>query len=507
MNIKRTGALVALLVALTSAGTTPAGASGAVVTGGVDAPQGAPGKSLRAASNEAITRSEVLTRAQSWLRDRVPYNQGRSWTNEYGTYRQDCSGYVSMAWHLDSSYVTWTLPPLMDVIGWGDLKPGDALWKDTNHVDGHIALFIRWADDAHTMPVVWEEYSEPFTAEERTWSSSWARNFTPMRYRNIVDDAGPALGDEGIAASASYRYGHQEHMFSKGADGALLHSYNTGEAIESESFPAELAGEPVAYVAGDQQHVFGRLADNTIGHWYWYPTDDQPHFEQWGADDIAGNPTGYAFGDQQHVYARGTDGKLKHLYWTPDTGVVEETQSQDVVGDPVAYVWGDQQHVFGRTPAGELGHWYWTPSDNDPNYVSWGGRLAGDPAGYAFGDQQHVFARDTGGKLVHFYWAVGEDVTVEPLGADIAGDPIAYVWNDQQHVFARTPGNELGHWWWTPADNAPQYVSWGGDLATDPTGFATATQQNVYGRAADGTLAHWYWNTEMAAPDHETWGQ
>ncbi|MGW3993119.1 glucosaminidase domain-containing protein [Amycolatopsis sp. NPDC004772] len=319
---------------------------------------------------------------------------------------------------------------------------------------------------------------------------------------------GAMPGDEGIAASASYRYGNQEHMFSKGADGALLHSYNTGEAIESESYPAELAGEPVAYVAGDQQHVFALLTGNRLGHWFWNPTDADPTFEV-AASDIAGNPTGYAFGGQLHAFARGTDGKLKHLYWAPgEPDLIEENLAQSVAGDPVAYVWGDQQHVFGRTPDGHLGHWWWQTTDNEPNYTVWGGTtLAGDPAGYAFEDQQHVFARGTDGTLKHFYWTFDSGVVEEPLGAPLQGDPVAYVWNDQQHVFARTPENTLGHWYWTPVDNEPRHDDWGGNLGSDPAGFATPTQENVYGRSGDGTLTHWYWNTEMAAPDVETWGQ
>ncbi|UOZ08318.1 glucosaminidase domain-containing protein [Amycolatopsis sp. WQ 127309] len=318
---------------------------------------------------------------------------------------------------------------------------------------------------------------------------------------------GASLGDEGIAASASYRYGGQEHMFSRGADGSLKHSYNTGTDIESESYPAQLAGEPVAYVAGDQQHVFALLTGNRLGHWFWRPTDADPIFEI-AATDIAGNPTGYAFGDQLHAFARGTDGKLKHLYWAPgNEDKIEETLAQNIAGDPVAYVWGDQQHVFGRTADGHLGHWYWQITDNDPNYGTWGNTtITGTPTGYAFGEQQHVLARGTDGTLKHFYWTPEDGVVEEPLNAPIQGDPIAYVWNDQQHVFARTPGNELGHWWWTPEDNAPQYASWGGNIGANLTGFATENQQNVYGRTTDGTLMHWYWSPGMGSRDLENWG-
>ncbi|WP_410630411.1 hypothetical protein [Amycolatopsis sp. cmx-4-83] len=528
MTVQRTGAVVAaVLTSLVLAGTAPAiaqahplGPAAAAAyydpahpgalphegTAGVPSHPKTAARAMTSVENGQITRSEVLTRSRSWIDEHVMYSQSAYHTNQYGTYRQDCSGFVSMAWNLSTSLTTATLPSRMDAIGWADLRPGDALWRN-----GHIALFLAWNDAAKTQPIVREEFDYGNPAVERAWTTqSYIRTFTPMRYRNIVDDIGqPApMGDEGIAASASYRYGTQEHMFSKGADGSLLHSYNAGESIESESYPGALAGEPVAFVAGDTQHVFARLTDNTIGHWYWYPTDADPNFEQWGADDIAGNPTGYAFGDQQHIFARGTDGKLKHLYWTPDTGVVEETQTQSVAGDPVAYVWGDQQHVFGRTTDGHLAHWYWTPTDADPNYGVWGSStIAGDPTGYAFGEQQHVFARGTDGTLKHFYWTPDEEVVDEPLGAAIQGNPVAYVWNDQQHVFARTPDNQLGHWYWTPEDNQPRHDNWGGNLGANPTGFATDSQENIYGRSTNGTLTHWYWNTDMGAPDIENWGR
>ncbi|MFD2468968.1 hypothetical protein [Amycolatopsis silviterrae] len=317
----------------------------------------------------------------------------------------------------------------------------------------------------------------------------------------------PPPGDAGIAASASYRYGSQEHMFSRGADGSLLHSYNTGEQVESESYPGELVGEPVALVSGDVQHVFALLTGDRLGHWFWRPDDADPVFEV-AATDIGGNPSGYAFGDQVHVLARGTDNRLRHIYWTPqNTDVVEESAEQELSGDPVAYVWHDQQHVFARTPDGQLGHWWWTPADNEPQYTTWGGQIAGNPAGYAVGDQQHVYARTPEGTLAHYYWTPQDGVQIEPLPQTLTGDPVAYVWNDQQHVFARTPDDQLGHWWWTPEDNEPHYVSWGGNLGANPTGFATPAQQNVYGRTTDGVLTHWYWTPDMAAPDIETWGQ
>jgi hypothetical protein len=131
-----------------------------------------------ASSSSAIVRNEIMTRARSWIDERVPYSQSRNHTNRFGTYRTDCSGYVSMAWALSSSHTTWTLWNVTNKIGAGDLQPGDALLKDSGGTD-HVALFVRWAGP--NRPVVWEEYTSGRPAEERVWES--LRGFTPVRYK------------------------------------------------------------------------------------------------------------------------------------------------------------------------------------------------------------------------------------------------------------------------------------------------------------------------------------
>uniref|UniRef100_UPI0031D07D69 C40 family peptidase n=1 Tax=Saccharothrix mutabilis TaxID=33921 RepID=UPI0031D07D69 len=135
-----------------------------------------------------ITRSEVLTRSQSWIDARVPYSQQGSYTNQYGTYRRDCSGYVSMAWHLSTSRWTGNLGEVMHDIPRGDLKPGDALFRHDPAGVQHVALFVGWDDNAMTRPIVREEYQPGRVAEQRVWSASYANTFEPKRYNNIVDD-------------------------------------------------------------------------------------------------------------------------------------------------------------------------------------------------------------------------------------------------------------------------------------------------------------------------------
>src|SRR4029077_16852710 len=71
-------------------------------------PGGWAGPQKDGAAGQPISRAEVLTRAVTWVLQAVPYNQGRFWTDQNGRYRQDCSGFVSMAWHLDPHVNYWT---------------------------------------------------------------------------------------------------------------------------------------------------------------------------------------------------------------------------------------------------------------------------------------------------------------------------------------------------------------------------------------------------------------
>ncbi|MFA7761814.1 tachylectin-related carbohydrate-binding protein [Streptomyces sp. NRRL S-448] len=93
-----------------------------------------------------IARSEVMNRAANWLARDVPYNQGASASDPDGDhhYRTDCSGFVSMVWHADTSYTTGSLPGVSSTISKSDLQPGDAL----NTQDGHVVLFEKWVDKA-----------------------------------------------------------------------------------------------------------------------------------------------------------------------------------------------------------------------------------------------------------------------------------------------------------------------------------------------------------------------
>ncbi|MEZ5114233.1 MAG: hypothetical protein R2693_12570 [Nocardioidaceae bacterium] len=97
--------------------------------------------------------TDAMTRAQSWLDARVPYSQSKYYTNQYGRYRTDCSGFVSMVWALSSSYTTRTLPSVSVRIAKEDLAPGDIM----NAPGYHAAVFAGWVDDTMTKYWAYEQ--------------------------------------------------------------------------------------------------------------------------------------------------------------------------------------------------------------------------------------------------------------------------------------------------------------------------------------------------------------
>ena len=96
-------------------------------------------------------RRQMMARAEHWVAQGVPYNQG-VW---HEGYRTDCSGYVSMCWGLRDSLVTSTMPQIAHRIAKEDLRPGDVL-LNTDVATGHVILFARWADYAHNSYVGYE---------------------------------------------------------------------------------------------------------------------------------------------------------------------------------------------------------------------------------------------------------------------------------------------------------------------------------------------------------------
>ncbi|WP_146103767.1 hypothetical protein [Nonomuraea solani] len=170
-----------------------------------------------------ITRSEVLARAQNWVDRNVRYNLTRlpntlvtdaEGDNKYGP---DCSGLVSMAWHItansgkdgNSTDDFAGYSGKVNLSSLHQLLPGDAILRN-----GHMELFARWKNEQdHTQGAWTYSLNGGSDSNNDGWQDDWAKgpvvnshgdrgdeswasmqNYTPIRYKNIVDDLAPVSG-------------------------------------------------------------------------------------------------------------------------------------------------------------------------------------------------------------------------------------------------------------------------------------------------------------------------
>jgi len=130
---------------------------------------------------KCVSRSTMLARAEVWVVNHVPYNQGAT----YNGYREDCSGYVSDIWELARpGYTTFTLPEVSKEITKAELLPGDVLLD----VQEHVVLFGGWANSEHTQYTAYEE-TRPGegTVKRATPYPYWYNTaaFKPYRYNGV----------------------------------------------------------------------------------------------------------------------------------------------------------------------------------------------------------------------------------------------------------------------------------------------------------------------------------
>ena len=144
---------------------------------------------------QAESGPQMLERARSWVAADVGYSGSNYFTNEYGTYRTDCSGYVSMAWGLGSSYTTVTLPEVSYPIAKDALEPGDILNNPLPGTSGHVVLFAGWADDARTEYYAYEESPSGGAHLSQIPYPYWPGygTFIPRRYVGTTSNTPPPV--------------------------------------------------------------------------------------------------------------------------------------------------------------------------------------------------------------------------------------------------------------------------------------------------------------------------
>ncbi|MFJ2779449.1 hypothetical protein [Kitasatospora sp. NPDC087315] len=314
------------------------------------------------AAGPRISRSEVLSRAKSWVSLGLDY----SWSAYHDGYRQDCSGYASMAWKLGTPGLDTTsfIPSgVASRIGKEDLRPGDALLNDAAGKDGHIVLFDRWANAAHTSYLGYEFSGSG--VHHRTIPYPYfpeyikGNGYAPVRNNSIVDDTTPPPDPQvpasslvsGKVATVYNPDTKTAEAFAIDTDGHMRHSYSTDRAAWSawlaidDSFvftgsPAAVYN-PVSKVA----EVFATgAAEGIISHSYLFNGG-----AQWSSFRTIGD--GFRFGGSPaavynattnaiELFGIGKNGVLNHTY-NLNAGAYDGWESLDsnkkfAVGTPAA---------------------------------------------------------------------------------------------------------------------------------------------------------------------------
>jgi hypothetical protein len=169
---------------------------------------GAPGTAAsavqiaRPSAPRATTRAAIINRAKTWVTAKVPYNMNKYWKDGY---RQDCSGFVSMAWDLPRNEWTGSLAAFGTRITKAELQPGDILLFH-NPADpekgSHVTIFGGWTDYKRTSYLAYEQ-TRPGARKRATPYAYWSNSgrYVPYRYKGVSSD-----GTAGAGAHAATKF-------------------------------------------------------------------------------------------------------------------------------------------------------------------------------------------------------------------------------------------------------------------------------------------------------------
>ncbi|MET7692320.1 peptidoglycan-binding protein [Streptomyces sp. NPDC005483] len=160
---------------------------------GHKAPLHGPGGRPGAVKAPTTTRADIIRRAKEWVAAKVPYSMSAYWDDGY---RQDCSGFVSMAWNLPGNEWTGSLGQYGIRIAKDDLQPGDILLfhnPDNPEQGSHVVIFGGWTDYTHTYYLAYEEI-RPHARKQATPYAYWSNSdrYVAYRYKGLAAPAGGA---------------------------------------------------------------------------------------------------------------------------------------------------------------------------------------------------------------------------------------------------------------------------------------------------------------------------
>jgi hypothetical protein len=247
----------------------------------------APATASASTMGGAIGRPEILSRAQNWVNRQLTYTQSGTWATDLDgahTYRRDCSGLVSMAWHLGTSLVTNEFLDRaragngMVVIPRDQLKPGDAMVRDNDGGgrDGHMELFSHWVNPSdHNAGA----YVYSFNSDGQTVQNPYANNNAGKLGKNSNDEMSEytfisykKVDGERVSDFSGDGY---SDVLGVNADGVLMYYPNNGLAISTAQQLATGWGSFRHVTSGDfsGDGFADVIAVNADGNLMYYPNN------------------------------------------------------------------------------------------------------------------------------------------------------------------------------------------------------------------------------------------
>ncbi|MFS8099137.1 hypothetical protein LFM09_18590 [Lentzea alba] len=139
-----------------------------------------------------ISRADLIARAKTWLTANnggpVPYSQTSYWGTE--RYRQDCSGYVSMAAKLGAPgqrtvelYDTYSTEVAAVNLRWGDI----VVDPNGTGTTRHVVIFDKWADPYKTAYWAYEQRDVYGTSHRVVkYGLSGTDGYFPRKLKNVT---------------------------------------------------------------------------------------------------------------------------------------------------------------------------------------------------------------------------------------------------------------------------------------------------------------------------------
>ncbi|MDL5201765.1 peptidoglycan-binding protein [Streptomyces sp. ALI-76-A] len=261
----------------------PAGDEPDTPQGGKAPLHGPSGASAAPGTARAVSRADIIKRAKVWVAAKVPYSMSAYWSDGY---RQDCSGFVSMAWNLPSNEWTGSLGQYGVRITKDDLQPGDILLfhnLSDPQKGSHVVIFGGWTDYTRTYYTAYEQ-TRPHTRRQATPYAYWSNSdrYLAYRYKGLTggaagaqpDSAKPDSAKPGVPAGTPYP--GRAH-FGPGAKnkyvtqlGRMLVERGAGRHYATGPGPRWTAADRTATRAFQQAQGWrGRAADGLPGPLTW----------------------------------------------------------------------------------------------------------------------------------------------------------------------------------------------------------------------------------------------